>query len=263
MSGGIGSGDVCSIIGRPAAGKTFLELYVSRHSWKHGGSPLVVSMEMSNLAISQRLAAMEAKKGLTQLLKGMMTNKGYMTLMDALDGNKDAARPYWLVDGNLTSTVDDIVLLARQLKPSSVLIDGAYLLKHQNNRLTKWDRISENAEMIKQRIAGDLGLPVVCSYQFSREVEKKKKKDGEKAGLGDIYGSDSIGQLSSLVLGLFEEENIETQKCRKVDILKGRKGETGEFLINWDFIGMDFSEIPTEMDATGKKVKSTKELQFL
>ena len=45
------------------------------------------------------------------------------------------------------------------------------------------------------------------------------------------------------MLGLFEEENVETLKQRRVKILKGRNGETGEFHDHWDFDVMDFSEV--------------------
>jgi len=263
MAGGLRGGDVFSIVGRPATGKTFMELCMAHHTWRKGNIPLVVSMEMNKLSIAQRLAAMNTKKPLTNLIKGMMTKVGYTSMMELLTENKEINVPFWLVDGNLASTVEEVIMLSRQLKVTSVFIDGAPLLKHPNYKMSKWERISENAEMIKQRLATDLNLPVVASYHFSKESTKKKKSKDEKVGLGDIYGSDSIAQLSSLVVGLFEDEGIETQFRRKVDILKGRNGETGEFLIKWDFKGMDFAEISTKKDANGKLVESTDELQFI
>jgi hypothetical protein len=61
--------------------------------------------------------------------------------------------------------------------------------------------------------------------------------------LGDRAYADAIGQVSSLVLGLFEDDTVETLKRRNVKVLKGRNGETGSFITNWDFIGMNFSEV--------------------
>ena len=49
--------------------------------------------------------------------------------------------------------------------------------------------------------------------------------------------------ISSIVMGMFEEETVETLKQRRVKILKGRNGETGEFVSNWNFDKMDFSEV--------------------
>jgi hypothetical protein len=70
-----------------------------------------------------------------------------------------------------------------------------------------------------------------------------KKKKGEDADLSDIAHTDEIGMISSIVMGVFEEETVETLKQRRVKILKGRNGETGEFVSNWDFMKMDFSEV--------------------
>jgi hypothetical protein len=90
-------------------------------------------------------------------------------------------------------------------------------------------------EDIKQHLAEGLNIPVVQSFQFNREASKKNM--GE-VGLENIAGSDAIGQLSSVVLGLFEDEGIETALQRKIRVLKGRNGEQGEFSINWRFGGL-------------------------
>lgn len=266
MVGGLRGGDLCSIIGRPASGKTFLGLSVACNTWELGGTPLFLSMEMSNTLITQRLASMKSHKSLTQLLKGMLSTPAYKELLVSLHALKKKERPFWVVDGNLAASVDDLMAMARQLKPSSIFVDGAYLLSVEDRRMSRFDRITENAERLKKRAASELDLPVIASYQFSREAEKKKKstsKHKEGVGLEDIYGSDAIGQLSSVVLGLSEEENIETLVRRRVDVLKGRNGETGAFLINWDFLKMDFSEIPSKKDAEGKLKEDISDLQFL
>lgn len=248
------------------SGKTFLGLYSAEQTWMHGGTPLFLSMEMPNIQIAQRVATMNAHKPLTQLLKGMMSSSSWKAFQTSLHALKKKEKPFWLIDGNLATSVDGLVSMARQLKPSAVYVDGAYLLTHPDRRISRFEKITENAEALKKRVATELDLPVIASYQFSREAEKKKKsnsKHKEEVGLEDIYGSDAIGQLSSVVLGLFEEESIETLIRRRVEVLKGRHGETGSFLINWDFINMDFSEIPSKKGADGKLHEDTADLQFL
>lgn len=245
MTGGIRPGDMVSFVGRPASGKTFQLLYSAHHNWASSNHvPLFVSMEMTAQIIQQRLAAMHTHKPLSNLLKGMMSTKAFTHMLQDLQAMQTKEKPFWLIDGNLTTNVDDIVMACRQLQPTAIFVDGAYLLRHPNPKASKWDRMSENAELLKQRVATDLGIPVVCSYQFNRDSKKKKKDD--KAGVEDIYGSDAIGQLSTVVLGLFEEDSVETMKARRVEVIKGRNGETGSFKINWNFLAMDFSEIGTE-----------------
>lgn len=241
MTGGLREGDFCSYTGRPAAGKTFQLLYTAIQSWVTGTTPLFISMEMNTTIIVQRLAAMATGVNLTKLLKAEMTNEKFALMKAGLKVVGEQDHPLWIVDGNLATKVEDIVFMCHQLKPTSVFVDGAYLLRHKDSRMNKWDKIATNAEMLKQVVATDLGMPVVASYQLNREVTKKKSAD--KKGVEDIYGSDAIGQLSTVSLGLFQEEGVETLKGREVTILKGRNGEAGKFKINWDFDNMDFSEV--------------------
>ena len=78
------------------------------------------------------------------------------------------------------------------------------------------------------------------SPRGSSRARASKKKKGEEVTLDDIAHADAIGMDSSIVMGVFEEETVETLKQRRVKILKGRNGETGEFLTNWYFDKMDF-----------------------
>ncbi len=244
MTGGLRGGDFCTFVGRPASGKTFQLLYNALGAWKTGRVPLFISMEMNRVIIAQRLTAMYSKKNLTMLLKAKMSTSTFNAMMLDLSEASNSPNPFWVVDGNLATSVKDVLMLCRQLNPSAVFVDGAYLLRHENTKIGKFDRISENAEGLKQRIATDFDIPVVASYQFNRTASKKVKdpKSTDTPGLEDIYGSDSMGQLSTVSLGLFEPESVETMLRRTVVILKGRNGEVGKFDINWNFHGMDFSE---------------------
>jgi replicative DNA helicase len=252
MTGGLVPGDFCSIVGRPASGKTFQLLAMALYGWRHANqTPLFDSLEMNAIIIQQRLAAMDAHKNLTHLIKGMMTTKAFKDMMDSLEANKKALSSLWVMDANLSGDVDGLVMLCRQLKPSACYVDGAYMLEHPDKRLDKFARIGANAESMKKRIAGNLGIPVVASYQLNRDSTKKKngKKDEtqeQAVGIEDIYGSDTIGQVSSVVLGLLQKEGIETKLFRDVSVLKGRNGESGKIRINWDFKNMDFSEVKKE-----------------
>jgi replicative DNA helicase len=256
MTGGLQPGDFAAIVGRPQRGKTFMALYSAMHSWSDNRTPLFVSMEMTKAIIAKRMAAMHTKKNLTQLLKGAMSTKAFTSMMAMLEKLHDQPLPLWVVDGNFTATVDQIAMRCQELHPSCVWVDGAYLLGHPDKRMKRFERITENAESLKSRIATDLETPVIATYQFGRSVVDSGKSKGKevKAGLEHIYGTDAIGQIASLVLGLLEDETIETEQKRSVEILKGRSGETGKFAINWDFSYMDFSEV---------KDQKPEELQFL
>jgi replicative DNA helicase len=253
MCNGLRPGDVMSIVGRPAQGKTFLTLNIARHVWKEQDrTALLVSMEMDRLTIMQRLAAIETNINVGEIRAGELTTAAQVTFFKKLHKIGTYPGRLIVVDGNMNAMVQDVFALAYQFNVNAIFIDGAYMLKHPDKRMDKYRRVENNIEEIKQRCA-DLGIPAVLSYQFSREAVKKQKK-GARAGLEDIAHSDAIGQTSSIVLGLFEEESVETLKRREVRILKGRSGEIGKFHVRWDFSRMDFSEIVEE---------STEELSFV
>lgn len=138
MSGGMREGDFVTFVGRPMAGKTFKLLYTAHNAWTTGRVPLFVSMEMMVLIITQRIASMHTKKKLTDLIKAELSTKAFNAMMQGLEDVSQSATPMWITDGNLTSTVDDIVMLCHQLNPSAVFVDGAYLMDNPDPKLSKW-----------------------------------------------------------------------------------------------------------------------------
>lgn len=250
MAGGLVGGDVATIVGRPGAGKTFLMLFAAISAWLQNKIPLVVSMEMKPLPIMQRLIAMMSSLPISDLMSGDLPTALEQKMANGLQ-ELTGKHPFWLIDGSLSSTVEEICLQTQQYKPDIVFIDAAYLLRHPNQKMSRWDRATENMELMKSILAEDLDVPVVNSHQLNRDAEKKIKK-GKKDELGveDIAYTDAVGQISSLVMALLQQENandVEIIKQREVTIMKGRNGESGSFNINWEFQQgpnwLDFSEI--------------------
>lgn len=245
LSNGGMPGDLVIIAGRPGMGKTWLMLYSALHRWqKHKIPTVFCSMEIMMLGILQRIAALLLHKPFKQIQKGSLTTQGKKALFAMLDELAQGDVPFIVIDGNLAATVDDIWSYAAQIGAGSVYIDGAYLLRDPKLRgAPKHERVAEIARDIKMRIATDLGIPATTSYQFNREMVKNAKKDRDKSEtLSQLAGSDELGQLASLVLGLFDDDTIENEVQRNVEIIKGRNGEIGSYPINWNFLNMDFSE---------------------
>lgn len=245
MTGGLVRGDFLSMVGRPGKGKTWQMLYNALSGWQQQDAcQLFVSMEMKPLPIQQRLAAMYASVPAMKL-KNAELSTGYLSkLKSGLLEVKTAKSALWIVDGNFTSTVEDIWMLARQLKPDGIWVDGGYLVKHPTER-DRYKRVAENADLMKQELS-DLA-PTAVSWQFAKPPGgKNKPKKQHEFTLDDIGYTDAIAQVSSVVLGLLAPDSVETVLQREVDILKGRNGETGKFRTRWDFVEMDFSEVEDE-----------------
>ena len=257
---GVRKGDMVSEVGRPAMGKTWRLLYGAHYGWAkvnrsilqyednpdpkkalyvpEGGSRLFVSMEMPVLEIEQRLAALHTRVAIKDLDHANLSSVSLKRLRSGLTEIKGYASPFWVVDGNMAATVEDITMLARQLKPDAIFIDGGYLVKHPTER-DRYRRVAENADLMKRELASL--APTTVSWQFAKSASKKKK--GEAVTGDDVGYSDAIYQASSILMGLFQPDSVETLNQRVTEILKGRKGQAGRFVTNWDFRKMDFSEI--------------------
>lgn len=251
-SGGIMPGEVVSIVGRPAMGKTWQMLYIAIYNWMKDRNTLLCSMEMSPLPMAQRVTSMYAHTNIGQLQTGgysMFPAGGtYAKFVKGLQTLSNEKAKLYIVDGNLAASAEDVFILADQLKCKNVLIDGAYLLRHKNSRLDRFTRAAENVELMK-RACTDSEASCFSSWQFNREASKKAKTSKGAGDLEDIGYTDAIGQISSIVLGLFQDDGVETMKQRKVRVLKGRNGQTGEFSINWNFSTMDFSQVQYDQPA--------------
>lgn len=262
--GGVYPGDVVSFVGRPAAGKTWKVVWSARHNWKRGQNTLLVSMEMMTLPIAQRLAAIEAGLPIHQLKTSGFSSESLNKFHKTMKSLATEKAKLYIVDGNLAASPDDIFLLAELLECKIVYIDGAYLLRNKNPRLDRYTRVAENVEAIKQYCT-DLEMTTFCSWQFNRQAsEKQKKGKGAETGVEDIGYTDVIGQISTIVMGLFQEESIETMKERQIRVLKGRNGEVGQFSIAWDFDTMDFRQVSPSVVTGDEQPKEEKgELQWL
>lgn len=254
MITGLQGGDVVTFVGRPASGKTYMLLYVALNAWRKAKVPLFVSMEMKPLSLIQRLAAIDTSTSATEIKKATLSSKKYKALKGALKSNT-SKQDFWFVDGALASTIEEVISQCHQFSPDVLFIDGAYLLRSDNKKLSRWDRVTEIAEMIKGEVAEKMDIPVIITYQLNRDSEKVKGDPG----LASIAYTDAIGQLSSVVIGLMQEHSVETLIKRKLSILKGRNGEVGEFFINWLFD----SAAPNYMDFSQHVQPDIGELQFI
>jgi replicative DNA helicase len=240
MSAGLRCGDLVSFTGRPGQGKTFLLLFTAMHIWKQQKQPvLFVTTEMSRMDILERLAAMHTEMPYDWVKSGAIPTfpiDRKKQFSDALSELENGEVSFYVADAQMTSTVKDIHQLCSQLKPAIVIVDGAYLLTIEG-KFGKYEKIGEICRELKN-LATHRKIPVIASWQLNRESKKTKT-----VGVEHIAGSDEVGQLSSIALGFFEEENISTINRRKVEILKGRTGEMGVFYTNWNFQKMSFAEI--------------------
>ena len=242
-SGGLEGGDVVSLIGRPATGKTWFMLWLAQNGWQQERRCAFVPMEMTATQIVERQISIQAGIDYAPLkAKSPMMDAQFQKVENWIMSAEGYTVPFFIIDSRMASTVPSIEMYIQAVEADVLYIDGAYLLRHDNSQLNRYQRVAENMDMLKD-LAMRLDIPIVLSWQFNRDAAKKfKKKGDETPDLEDIGYSDAIGQHSSIVMGLLQEENLATINKRKIHILKGRGGEQGQFTVAWDFVTSKFGE---------------------
>ncbi|KKL80406.1 hypothetical protein LCGC14_2005090 [marine sediment metagenome] len=253
MIGGIRKGDLVSYVGRPQKGKTWFMLYSALHAWeKQSKTVMFCTFEMEGRLIRERLAAMYGHVPAMNLKLGELTTLDRKKMISKLTTAKQANNPLWILDAGMATTIPELLAISRSLKPDVIYLDGAYLIQHENTRLDRFRKIDAIADQIKTILCPL--APTLASWQYNKAAAKKKKDDPVTAD--DVYGSDVIFMVSSILLGIFQADTPETIHRKLIQIQKGRGGEKGEFETCWDFRHMDFSQYvekdeDKELDHTG------------
>lgn len=241
VTGGMKGGDLCLITGRVKTGKTMALLHIFRYAHIAGNKIMFVSMEMSLLDVAKRLFSIYTKIPADIIRSGKLSHFGMKVLNERLQELKSLPECLF-IDGKLALGVRELKSVVFANKPNLLVIDGGYLIKAVT-RYTKsstWERAKEIADDLKQ-LALTADIPVVATFQLTREVAKKSS---EAVGLEHIHLTDALSANCSWAIGIFDIEGDETKKM--VRVLGTREGEPEDFIINWDWERMDFSEIEKE-----------------
>ena len=153
-------------------------------------------------------------------------------------------QPFWVVDGNLTATVEDVIVSARQLKLDSIWIDGAYLLQHPEGQGPLCQG-RENCDLIKE-LSGDRPDRLLVAVQRAEGYEEEGDQEGRRPRRHRLFGRHR--PAFDLVLGLFEDETVETLKQRAGQGAERArwKNPASSRRRNFHFDTMDFGQVEEE-----------------
>ena len=224
------------IIGaRPSVGKTALALNMASHIVFHQKIPAgFFSLEMSSIALVQRLISSEAMVQAQNLRSGFLSTGDYKKIIDVMGIIYDA--PFHIVDMPNMSLLD-LRSQARKLRSQQqveiIFIDYLGLIGHEKTALPRYEQISEISRSLKS-LARELHIPVVVLCQLNRDAQF------EVPTLANLRDSGSIEQDADLVMflnreppkkkkGDKEEEKQVTSDVIPTDLIvaKQRNGPTG------------------------------------
>jgi replicative DNA helicase len=179
------------------------------------------TLEMSSMAIMQRLLSMEARIESQLLRSGMLKPSDFSRLTEACGRIYEA--PLFINDSPDLKLLD-LRAQARRMKSHQdvriIFVDYLTLINAENRDLARHEQIAEISRSLKS-LARELAIPVVALSQVRRETE------GKRPALADLRESGSIEQDADVVIFLHTEDMKSTE--REVYIAKQRNGPIGDF----------------------------------
>ena len=201
MTSGFQPSDFVIIGARPSIGKTALALNMAAHiAFKHHRSTAFFSLEMSDIALAQRLISSEARVDGKNLRSGYLSSDDFRNILSVSGKMNDA--PFYIVDMPNMKLLDlrsQARKLRAQEKVEIIFVDYLGLIGHENNSLPRHEQISEISRSLKS-LARELKIPVVVLCQLNREMERTGQ--GQPPTLANLRDSGSIEQDADLVLFL-------------------------------------------------------------
>lgn len=229
--------ELITVVARAGKGKSWMLLNLVEAARLGGHKPLIVTTEMSELAMAKRYAALRHKIPYGFLRRGALDGFFEDRLRDGLTKSERDGENIPIVGGEAKVTVESIYANIDRCEPDIVFIDGLYLVHGVgDNRTEKVANVADEVKALCKRYK----IPVVVTTQFNRSVEE----DATKAELTSVAMSDNIVWVSDVVMCLLQSGDMKKNEKMQITILKSREGDVGgDILLNWKFRDMDFSEI--------------------
>lgn len=190
------------------------------------------TLEMSDMALLQRLVSSEARINSEHLRTGMLSPANFNDLTEA--AGKIYEAPLF-IDDTPSIKLLDLRAQARRMKSQKdieiIFIDYLTLISSEHRDLPRHEQIAEISRSLKA-LARELDIPVVALSQVRRETE------GKKPTLADLRESGSIEQDADVVIFLhrdrgneFDEEQVPQNIVTDLILAKQRNGPVGTIQI--------------------------------
>lgn len=207
--GGLASGNLVILAGRPGMGKTALAINIATHVARRGTPVQFDSMEMSAEELGYRLLSDFTEIESDPIKTGVIYDPQRRPLNRAeLDRIAQATLitrelPLW-IDAQGGLKIGQLCARARRVKRQRniglLVIDYLQLMAGgSNNRVADVTEITTGLKAL----AKDLEIPIVALSQLSRNVENRPDK---RPQLSDLRESGSIEQDADIVLFVYRED---------------------------------------------------------
>lgn len=226
---GLQPGALYIVGARPAMGKSAFALNLASHAALRAHvTTLFVSLEMSEVDLTNRLLAAETQVPLDRLLSGRLNELDWQRITAGV--SRLAGAPLrFLCTSNIG--LMELRSRARHLRARDnlglVIVDYLQLMDGRSNAETRQVEVAELSRGLK-KLAVELQVPIVAVAQVSRGIEHRADK---RPTLADLKESGAIEADADVVMFLYRDEiyndNSPDKGIAEVIIAKHRQGPTG------------------------------------
>ena len=229
LPAGITPGQFGVFLAYPAIGKSWMSVYFAVQAWLHGKSPLIISLEMSEEEVRNRV--------FTVIGKGMWSHRNLSSGMVEVDMMKkwmektfEGKPPFRIISNDGIGEITPSILRGKidQYKPDIVFVDYLGLMSPNQKADSESVRIKNLSRELKL-LAGSEGIPIVA---ISSATPGENTDLTAVPTLDQVRWSKDIAYDADWLLALGRAQNSDVIECV---FRKNRNGFLGEFMVRVDF----------------------------
>jgi replicative DNA helicase len=250
--------DLVMFVARVATGKTWSSIIMALDAWagqwgewdgqqlkmrqsdEKKKRVLYVTTEISKIRIASRFYAVKYKLPYREFRSGRLDTarerRFYQGVQDLLHADGLS-----IVGGDFDFTIGGLEAAIDEAEPDLLVLDGAYLIKGDGkNRTEQAASVFNEIKRLIQRT----GIAGVVTSQLNRSANPNQRNtvNTETIALTDVAGWNS-----DMVIGMIQSDDDKEARRMFFKPLKVREGEGREIELNWDFMLMNFDEMPRAM----------------
>ena len=229
LPSGIMPGQLGVFLAYPGIGKSWLSLYFAVQAWKQGKSPMVISLEMSETEVRNRVFTIMGE-GLWSHRK---ISNGEIEIEDLKrwhKANVEGKPEFHIISNDTGGDITPSVLRGKidQYKPDFVIVDYLQLMSPNQKSENETVRMKNLSRELKLMAIGE-EVPIMA---ISSATPDDVTKLDTVPTLGQTAWSRQIAYDADWVLAMGRATNSDILECV---FRKNRNGFMGDFLVQADF----------------------------
>jgi len=266
--GGLRGSEYVAIGARPSVGKSIFALTYCVNAAKQGKRVLLVSLEMDEVSITERVIASQGGGTLNEITSGNISEEGWISIARVI--SPVAKLPLWY--SVTANTVDKIRRCAYELYENGgidmIAVDYIQLMEVPgNSRMNRQEEISQISRGLRL-MAAELKIPILVLTQLNRMSTKgqmiKGKRIRQEPTMSEARESGAIEQDANIFMLLHDPDESEMRneeekevfrnlkdkglQMMRIIIDKNRQGKRGRVTLAFDGDHMRFLPIVRETE---------------